>query len=88
MDGSRSPASSSGQHEHAEVLTGAERLVRCLEQHGVEYIFGLSGGAAMPIFDALVDSQDQADPDPPRAGRDATWPTATRARPAGPASCS
>ena len=39
------------------VLTGAERLVRCLEQHGVEYIFGLSGGAAMPIFDALVDSK-------------------------------
>ena len=38
-------------------LTGAERLVRCLEQHGVEYIFGLSGGAAMPIFDALVDSK-------------------------------
>jgi acetolactate synthase-1/2/3 large subunit len=37
--------------------TGAERLVRCLEQHGVEHIFGLSGGAAMPIFDALVDSK-------------------------------
>src|SRR5688500_2323601 len=36
--------------------TGAERLVRCLEQHGVKHIFGLSGGAAMPIFDALVDS--------------------------------
>jgi acetolactate synthase-1/2/3 large subunit len=38
-------------------LNGAERLVRCLEQHGVEHIFGLSGGAAMPIFDALVDSK-------------------------------
>jgi len=37
-------------------LTGAERLVRCLEEHGVTHIFGLSGGAAMPIFDALVDS--------------------------------
>ncbi|HEX7476978.1 MAG TPA: biosynthetic-type acetolactate synthase large subunit [Polyangiales bacterium] len=41
----------------AKVPTGAERLVRCLEAHGVEYIFGLSGGAAMPIFDALVDSK-------------------------------
>jgi acetolactate synthase-1/2/3 large subunit len=40
-----------------QVLNGAERLVRCLEQQGVEYIFGLSGGAAMPIFDALVDSR-------------------------------
>ena len=36
--------------------TGAEILIRCLEQQGVEYIFGLSGGAAIPIFDALVDS--------------------------------
>jgi acetolactate synthase-1/2/3 large subunit len=41
----------------SRVLTGAERLVRCLEEQGVEYIFGLSGGAAMPIFDALVDSR-------------------------------
>jgi acetolactate synthase-1/2/3 large subunit len=37
--------------------TGAERLVRCLEAHGVTHIFGLSGGAAIPIFDALVDSK-------------------------------
>ena len=36
--------------------TGAEVLCRCLEREGVEYIFGLSGGAAIPIFDALVDS--------------------------------
>jgi acetolactate synthase-1/2/3 large subunit len=37
--------------------TGAEKLVECLEREGVEYIFGLSGGAAIPIFDALVDSK-------------------------------
>ncbi len=36
--------------------TGAEVLIRCLEEQGVEHIFGLSGGAAIPIFDALVDS--------------------------------
>ena len=36
--------------------TGAEKLVQCLEREGVDYIFGLSGGAAIPIFDALVDS--------------------------------
>jgi len=41
----------------AAVPTGAEKLIRCLEQQGVEYVFGLSGGAAMPIFDALVDSK-------------------------------
>ncbi len=41
----------------AKVPTGAEKLIRCLEREGVEYIFGYSGGAAMPIFDALVDSE-------------------------------
>ena len=39
------------------VPTGAEKLIQCLEREGVEYIFGYSGGAAMPIFDALVDSE-------------------------------
>lgn len=38
-------------------LTGAEALIRCLENFGVEYIWGLSGGAAIPIFDALVGSK-------------------------------
>ncbi len=37
--------------------TGGEKLVQCLEREGVDYIFGLSGGAVMPIFDALVDSK-------------------------------
>lgn len=37
--------------------TGAEVLIRCLEREGVQRIFGLSGGAAIPIFDALVDSE-------------------------------
>ncbi len=37
-----------------KTLDGAQALVRCLENEGVEYIFGYSGGAAIPIFDALV----------------------------------
>jgi acetolactate synthase-1/2/3 large subunit len=41
----------------AQPSSGAEKLIRCLEREGVEYIFGLSGGAAIPIFDALVDSK-------------------------------
>jgi acetolactate synthase-1/2/3 large subunit len=56
MDGSR-PNTQSAHDIGLMSLNGAERLVRCLEQHGVEHIFGLSGGAAMPIFDALVDSK-------------------------------
>jgi acetolactate synthase I/II/III large subunit len=35
---------------------GADILVECLQQEGVEYIFGYSGGAALPIFDALYSS--------------------------------
>ncbi|MGQ9590259.1 MAG: biosynthetic-type acetolactate synthase large subunit [Planctomycetota bacterium] len=35
-------------------LDGAQALVKRLEMEGVEYIWGLSGGAAIPIFDALV----------------------------------
>lgn len=35
---------------------GAEVLIEFLENEGVEYIFGYSGGAALPIFDALYHS--------------------------------
>lgn len=35
-------------------MDGGQALIRCLEQAGVEYIFGYSGGAAIPIFDAIV----------------------------------
>ena len=34
-------------------LSGARILVDSLKREGVEYIFGVNGGAAMPIFDAL-----------------------------------
>lgn len=37
-----------------EGLDGAQAMIRCLENEGVEYIFGYSGGAAIPIFDAIV----------------------------------
>jgi acetolactate synthase-1/2/3 large subunit len=36
---------------------GADILIRCLEDEGVEFIFGYSGGAALPIFDALYNSK-------------------------------
>ena len=36
--------------------TAAQVIVDIIQQEGVEYIFGLPGGAAIPIFDALVDS--------------------------------
>jgi len=37
--------------------TGGDKVIQCLEREGVEVVYGYSGGAAMPIFDALVDSK-------------------------------
>ena len=37
-------------------LTGAQIMIECLKQEGVEYVFGLPGGAILPTFDALYDS--------------------------------
>jgi acetolactate synthase-1/2/3 large subunit len=42
-----------------KVPTGGEKVIQCLEREGVDYVFGLSGGAAMPLFDALLDSKIQ-----------------------------
>ena len=37
-------------------MRGADAVIQALERQDVEFIFGHPGGAAMPIFDALVDS--------------------------------
>src|SRR5579864_6962339 len=34
-------------------LTGAEIVVKCLQEEGVEYVFGYPGGAVLFIYDAL-----------------------------------
>ena len=38
---------------------GGQALVKALENEGIEYVFGLSGGAALPIFDALVSTENK-----------------------------
>ncbi|WP_046867863.1 acetolactate synthase 3 large subunit [Microvirga massiliensis] len=37
----------------SETMTGAEMVIRALQDQGVEYIFGYPGGAVLPIYDAL-----------------------------------
>ncbi|HHU63260.1 MAG TPA: biosynthetic-type acetolactate synthase large subunit [Clostridiales bacterium] len=37
-------------------LTGAQVLIQCLKEQGVDTIFGFPGGAVLPIYDALLDS--------------------------------
>jgi acetolactate synthase I/II/III large subunit len=48
-----SPASSTNN------ISGAEAVVKCLLEEGVDLIFGYPGGAIMPIYDALYKYQNQ-----------------------------
>ena len=49
-------AEESTDGETEPVTTGAEAVVRALENAGVEYAFGVQGGAIMPVYDVLYDS--------------------------------
>ena len=40
------------------VETGAEAVVAALERAGAEHMFGVQGGAIMPVYDALYDSDE------------------------------
>jgi acetolactate synthase-1/2/3 large subunit len=46
-------ASASG----SKIPTGGDKVVQCLEREGVDVVFGLPGGAAIPLFDALYESK-------------------------------
>src|ERR1700693_3620266 len=39
--------------ETGSTLTGAEIIIRCLQEEGVEYVFGYPGGAVLFIYDEL-----------------------------------
>jgi len=58
--GHHSPLLSYKKNILAEViqvlLNGAQILLRCLKEEGVDTIFGYPGGAVLPIYDALYDS--------------------------------
>ena len=41
----------------SETLSGADMLVRALQDEGVEYLFGYPGGAALHIYDAIFKQQ-------------------------------
>ncbi|MDQ1643393.1 MAG: acetolactate synthase large subunit [Actinomycetota bacterium] len=40
----------------SETITGAQSLVRSLEAAGVDTVFGIPGGAILPLYDPLMDS--------------------------------
>ena len=37
-------------------INGAQMLIKCLKEEGVEVIFGFPGGKVIPIYDAIFDS--------------------------------
>ena len=41
-----------------ESMTGAEILVRCLKDEGIEYLFGYPGGSVLHIYDELYKQDD------------------------------
>jgi acetolactate synthase-1/2/3 large subunit len=50
-------AATTGPHVAAEPMTGAQSLVRSLEALGVDTVFGIPGGAILPLYDPLMDSE-------------------------------
>ena len=47
------PETQAAATQAAEILTGAEMVVRALVDQGVDVLFGYPGGAVLPIYDAL-----------------------------------
>jgi acetolactate synthase I/II/III large subunit len=51
----KTPAPS--KHVAPQQLTGAQSVIRSLEELGVDVIFGIPGGAVLPVYDPLFDSK-------------------------------
>ncbi len=51
------PAGASTGAPTGEEMTGAQSIVRSLEEAGAEVVFGIPGGAILPTYDPLMDSQ-------------------------------
>src|ERR1700710_1587520 len=53
----QNPAGRSADTASGVPMTGAQSLVRSPEEVGVEIIFGIPGGAILPLYDPLFDTQ-------------------------------
>jgi len=54
--GDEATGSGSERPPTTDVTTGAQAVVAALERAGVEHLFGVQGGAIMPVYDAIYDS--------------------------------
>lgn len=48
-----------GEGPQGSLISGAEAMMRSLENQGVDVLFGYPGGAIMPTYDALYDHKDK-----------------------------
>jgi acetolactate synthase I/II/III large subunit len=55
----KTPATPAPRPKHVapQQLTGAQSVIRSLEELDVDVIFGIPGGAVLPVYDPLFDSQ-------------------------------
>ena len=44
-------------------ISGAEAVIRCLLEEGVDLVYGYPGGAIMPVYDELYKFKDELEPD-------------------------
>ncbi|ORB86219.1 acetolactate synthase large subunit [Mycobacterium kansasii] len=51
------PSAPHTKHVAPQQLTGAQAVIRSLEELDVDVIFGIPGGAVLPVYDPLFDSQ-------------------------------
>lgn len=56
-DAASGKAKSSAKRVQAEQMTGAQSVIRSLEELDVDVIFGIPGGAVLPVYDPLFDSK-------------------------------
>ena len=56
--GAPAGAETQAAHPSRTRMTGAQALVRALEKVGAEVVFGLPGGAILPAYDPLLDSDE------------------------------
>jgi acetolactate synthase I/II/III large subunit len=54
QESAQAPAANGTQH-----MTGAEAILKSLIEEGVDTIFGYPGGAIMPVYDKLMDYEDE-----------------------------
>ena len=53
------PLGGNGVLPRVKKISGAEAVIRCLLAEGVNTIFGYPGGAIMPVYDALLNFEDE-----------------------------